>query len=219
LAVFEKHKTNEEIYDCLTLIFGGKEPKSSSENSSSLENEIRNNLLKSGGPAYIPEDEKAFLNLGEVTGMIVDAGGIPCYPVLLDDAKGNFTDFEKEWPKMADRLVEQGIYMVELIPGRNDFSILKKFVSYFSKRGFAVTFGSEHNTPRLDPLTITCRGGIPLDQELKETNYRGVSAIAAHQYLKAFGRNGFPTGHFPLPSELLVLEKLGKTVISQFTKG
>jgi hypothetical protein len=218
IAVFEKYKTPEAIVENLTLILGGKTLRSSPENIVSLENEIRNNLLKSGGPAYVPEDENAFLSLNEVTSLIIDAGGIPCYPVLLDDAKGNFTGFEKNWPEMADYLIDQGIYMIELIPGRNDFAILKEFAGYFNSRGFPITFGSEHNTPRLDPLTITCRGGVPLDRELLDINYRGVSVIAAHQYLTASGRSGFPTGHLPSLSELMELEKLGKNVISAFIK-
>ncbi len=219
LAVSEKYKTPEEIMKGFTLIFKGKTPKSSLENVASLENEIRNNLLKSGGPAYVPEDEKAFLSLSEVTVFILDAGGIPCYPVLLDDAKGNFTEFEKEWSKMADRLTELGIYMIELIPGRNDYSILKEFVHYFDKRGFPVTFGSEHNTPQLDPLTITCRGGALPDAGLQRINYRGVSVIAAHQYLTANGETGFPAGHFPSRSEKEKLEHLGMKIISEFTQA
>jgi hypothetical protein len=218
-AVFEKENTPDAILNSLTRIFGNKAPKSSTNQIAYLENEIRNNLLKAGGPAYVPEDEKAFLSLEEVTGLIIDAGGIPCYPVLLDDAKGNFTDFEKDWPKMADLLMDKGIFMVELIPGRNDFAILKEFVSYFHHQGFPVTFGTEHNTPQLDPLTVTCRGGVPPDRELQEISYKGVSVIAAHQYLTARGYSGFPTGHFPALSELKELEELGMKVISAFTQS
>lgn len=219
LAMHEKYKNKGEILDCMTLIFGDKVPKSSIDNISALENEIRNNLLKSGGPAFVPEDEKAFLSLETVINMIIDAGGIPCYPVLLDDQYGNFTDFENGWEKMADRLIEKGIHMIELIPGRNNLSVLKKFVLYFRSRGFCISFGSEHNTPKLDPLTITCRGKVPLDDDLNEINYSGVSVIAAHQYLKAYGKDGFPSEHFPSAPEIQKLEQLGKTVISEFTKG
>jgi hypothetical protein len=218
MAVQENFSSHQEMRQFYNLLFQGKELKSSLDNVASLENEIRNNLLKAGGPAYVPEDEKAFLGMEEVTGLIIDAGGIPCYPVLLDDPKGNFTDFEKHWPLMADRLIERGIFMIELIPGRNDFSILKDFVHFFDQKGLVITFGSEHNTPQLDPLTITCRGGVPLDSELSEINRRGVSVIAAHQYLTASGTSGFPTGSFPSSSEIKELEQMGMKVIAAFTQ-
>ena len=69
-------------------IFSGKEPKSAMGNIAGLENEIRGNLLKSGGAAFVTEDPKAFLSLEEVKNIIIDAGGIPCYPVLLDFGNG-----------------------------------------------------------------------------------------------------------------------------------
>lgn len=216
LEVFEKFANDSERIRAIKEIFAGKVPRSPINNMAALENEIRNNLLKAGGPAYVEEDESAFLSLPEVIEFIKDAGGIPCYPVLLDDAKGNFTDFEVDFPIMAENLKAKGIYMVELIPGRNDFSILKDFVRYFDQEGFAITFGTEHNTPQLDPLTVTCRGGVALDEELLRSNYKGASVIAAHQYLTSKGKPGFPTSEFPSYTMLEELEKLGKQVISNF---
>jgi hypothetical protein len=218
IAVVEKFVTEENIFAALTEIFSGKAPKSSVSDVAALENEIRNNLLKAGGPAYVAEDEKAFLSLGEVIEFIIDAGGIPCYPVLLDDAKGNFTDFEGNFQMMANSLKGKGIFMIELIPGRNDYSILKDFVRFFDQLGFGITFGSEHNTPQLDPLTITCRGGIPLDDDLMQISYKGAALIAAHQYLIANGKPGFPVHEFPSASLLTELEGIGKQVIMNFIK-
>jgi len=216
----EANFPGEELRDFYTLlVFQGKGIKSALSNSAALENEIRNNLLKAGGPAFVPEDENAFLSLEEVMTLIKDAGGIPCYPVLLDDAKGNFTDFEGDWPRMADLLEAMNIFMIELIPGRNDFQILKEFVRYFHSRGFVVTFGTEHNTPQLDPLTISCRGGVPLDEELTRINYRGVAIIAAHQFLTAAGKPGFSVDRKPTSAELKELENLGKGIISTFTQN
>ena len=218
LAVAEKFVTEENIHAALTEIFSGKPPKSSVSDVAALENEIRNNLLKAGGPAYVEEDEKAFLSLGEVIEFIIDAGGIPCYPVLLDDAKGNFTDFEGNFQMMANTLKAKGIFMIELIPGRNGYTILKDFVRFFDQQGFGITFGSEHNTPQLDPLTITCRGGIPLDVELMQVSFKGAALIAAHQYLVANGKPGFPVHDFPSAGLLTELEGIGKQVIMNFIK-
>jgi hypothetical protein len=218
IAAEEKYPSQKELRDFYTLVFQGKELKSALTNSATLENEIRNNLLKAGGPAFVPEDENAFLSLVQVHTLIKDAGGIPCYPVLLDDPKGNFTDFEGDWPRMADKLEEMNISMIELIPGRNDFQILKEFVRYFDSRGFVITFGTEHNTPQLDPLTISCRGGVPLDEELSGINYRGVAIIAAHQYLYANGGPVYPVDREPTAQELEQLENIGRRIISIFTQ-
>jgi hypothetical protein len=45
-----------------------------------IENEIRGNLLKAGGAAFVPEDPKAFLTLEEVKEIIIDAAE---YHVIL----------------------------------------------------------------------------------------------------------------------------------------
>ena len=199
-------------------IFSGKEVKSPLDNVAALENEIRGNLLKSGGAAFVPEDPKAFLSLGEVIDLIIDAGGIPCYPVLLDDPKGVCTDFETDKEKLLQELVKNNVYSIELIPGRNDFNILKDYVMYFHQNGFIITFGTEHNTPQLDPMKITCRGGVELDDELKQINYEGTAIIAAHQYLVANGKEGYLKDKKAKITDKQYFIELGKAVITEFLK-
>lgn len=200
-----------------TQLFNGTPPQSDVSDYATLENEIRNRLLKSGGPAYVPEDEKAFLSLNQVSDLIIDAGGIPCYPVLLDDAKGNYTDFEANFEKMANALLEKRIYMVELIPGRNDYEAVVRFAQYFASRNFVITFGTEHNTPLLEPLTVACRGRVALDDQLLDINARGAAVIAAHQYLISRGEPGFPTNTSPSVEQITRLETIGLKVIHHFT--
>lgn len=169
----------------LTQIFSGKPVESPMENINLLENEIRNKLLKSGGPAYVEEDENAFLAIENVMDIIIKMGGIPCYPVLLDDKTGNCTAFESDFEGLRDALKGMGVGCVELIPGRNDINILRKFVRIFHADDFVITFGTEHNTPELIPLKVDTRGHIDLDDELKEISFRGACVIAAHQYNRA----------------------------------
>ncbi|MBN1822568.1 MAG: hypothetical protein JW833_17730 [Prolixibacteraceae bacterium] len=216
IAVFAKEETLEGRKNLLEKIFLGKKVKSSLDDVASLENEIRGNLLKAGGPAFVEEDPRAFLSLEEVTDLIIDTGGIPCYPVLLDDSAGNFTDYEADREKLYKALTEKGIYFIELIPGRNDAKILKEFVSWFHQKGFVITFGTEHNTPKLDPMLISCRGGVPLDNELKIINFEGAAIIAAHQYLNAKGEEGFLKGILPKLEEKEKFTELGKAVIRNF---
>jgi hypothetical protein len=54
IAVFELFPDEHARMDAFTRIFSGKSPKSALTDIASLENEIRNNLLKSGGPAFVP---------------------------------------------------------------------------------------------------------------------------------------------------------------------
>jgi hypothetical protein len=200
----------------LNKIFSGKEIKSAIDDVAGLENEIRGNLLKAGGAAFVPEDPKAFLSLDEVIEIIIDAGGIPCYPVLLDNPKGEFTDFEKDREKLLQNFTKNNIWSIELIPGRNDFQILKDFVMFFHEKGFIITFGTEHNTPKLDPLKITCRGGVDLDDELKQISYEGAAVVAAHQYLIAKGKEGFLNGQKAKTEEKEKFIELGKAIINHF---
>jgi hypothetical protein len=218
IAVYEKEGTEAGRKALLQKIFSGKEVKSPIDNVATLENEIRGNLLKSGGAAFVPEDPKAFLSLEEVIELIVDAGGIPCYPVLLDDPKGVCTEYETDKEKLLQELVKNDVYSIELIPGRNDFHIMKDFVTYFHRNGFVITFGSEHNTPQLDPMKITCRGSVELDEELKQICYEGSAVIAAHQYLIANGKEGFLKGKKAKTKVKEYFIELGKSVIAEFLK-
>jgi hypothetical protein len=216
LAVYEAENSEIGRKDLFQKIFSGKSLKSSLENFSGVENEIRGNLLKAGGAAFVPEDADAFLSLDEAIDVIIDAGGIPCYPVLLDDEKGNFTDYERDKEKLLQSLTEKNIFSMELIPGRNDFNILKEFVSFFHENGFVITFGTEHNTPELIPLTVSCRGGVPLDAQLMEINYEGAAILAAHQYLLARGEAGWLKGKKAKTEERKRFVDLGKAVIACF---
>ena len=216
IAVFEKVKSDSERKELFTKIFSGKEPKSAMNNVAGLENEIRGNLLKAGGAAFVPEDPKAFLTLEEVKEIIIDAGGIPCYPVLLDFGNGNFTDFEADKVALLETLKSKNVASIELIPGRNDFNILKDFVQYFNKNGFVITFGTEHNTPQLDPMKISCGGGIDLDDELKQINFEGTAVIAAHQYLIANRKEGYLKNGIAKIGEKDKFIELGKAVLAKF---
>ncbi len=191
ISVYEAFSSDEDRKQILSKIFSGKPVGSSLNDISALENEIRGRLLKSGGPAFVPEDDNAFLEIDKVMDVIVKMGGIPCYPVLLDDKAGNCTDFESDFEKLRDTLKAKNIFSVELIPGRNDINILKKFVRVFHEDNFVITFGTEHNSPELIPLKVDTRGHIDLDDELKEISYHGACVIAAHQYLRAQGEEGY----------------------------
>ena len=129
----------------------------------------------------MPEDPKAFLPMTTVQRIIEAAGGIPTYPFLGDDAKGNFTDFEADLQKAADLLKRRGFRSVEFITTRNTTAVLEQYAGYLEDEGFIVTFGSEHNTPAMEPIRLRTRDAEGLSEKLRAINYRGACAVAAHQ--------------------------------------
>lgn len=192
LKVYETCKNDENGIKAMFLkLFGGKELKTPVSNIAGVENEIRSNLLKKGGAAFVPEDPASFLPMKNVCDIILAAGGIPTYPFLADDAKGGYTDFECDLEKVAKTLTERGFSSVEFITTRNDVTLLEKYASYLHDQGFIVTFGSEHNTPAMEPIELFARNNTPLTENLKRINYEGACVVAAHQHLVAQGLPGY----------------------------
>ncbi|NDP22352.1 MAG: hypothetical protein GZ091_14910 [Paludibacter sp.] len=192
LKVYEACGNDEaKIKKLFDKLFGGKELKSSTSDIAGVENEIRGNMLKAGGGAFVPEDPKAFLPMQTVCDIIVAGGGIPTYPFLADDAKGGYTDFEGDLERVAKQLTERGFHSVEFITTRNGVELLEKYASYLHDQGFVVTFGSEHNTPAMEPIELFARNSTPLTDKLMQINYDGVCVVAAHQHLVSQGIRGY----------------------------
>ena len=140
--------------------------------------------------------------------------------LTIDDAKGNFTDYERNKETLLETLVSKGVYSLELIPGRNTFAILKDFVTYFRSKNFLITFGTEHNTPQLDPVKVTCGNGVELDAELEQIGFEGACIIAAHQYLIAKGEEGYLNANgVAKTNEYDAFAKLGNAVIGYFIEN
>jgi hypothetical protein len=217
VAVFERYADTEQRRDVLQKLYGGGASCVDINDNAALENELRNNLLKAGKKAFVPEDEKSFLSIEQVRRIILDAGGIPCYPVLLDDAAGKITEFEADRERLYKSLVNWGIHCIELIPQRNKLEIMEPFVRYFYEKDFVVTFGTEHNAPGLLPLTPHCSGNTPLTDFLLQVGYEGACVIAAHQYLHDHEEEGYvdKNGNVQLKRQSY-LKKSGNTVIRDF---
>ncbi|WP_347838463.1 PHP domain-containing protein [uncultured Draconibacterium sp.] len=193
------------------------EPKANPEDIPAIENEIRSRLLKAGGLAFVPESPASFPAVDRIKEYILDAGGIPCYPVLLDDRKGNLiTGFESDWEQMDERLKTMNVHMLELIPSRNSVEKLREFVKFFTRKGYVVSLGSEHNTPGIFPLEVKIDGEHELPEDLKKVSYEGACVIAAHQYLKTNGLEGFVTPDGNRTGKSLEdLKALGNAVIKE----
>ncbi len=192
IKIYE-HLNNDAvaIKSMLAELAGGKEIKSELTDFAGVENELRGNFLKAGGAAFVPEDPKAFLPMQDVVNIILASGGIPTYPFLADDAKGGYTDFEGDLDKVSAELTERGFHSVEFITTRNDVALLEKYASYLHDKGFVVSFGSEHNTPAMEPVELFARNSTVLSDKLKQINYEGACVIAAHQHLSSQGLRGY----------------------------
>jgi len=206
----EQAGSDEEFYGLLERIYGGKSSERQRRDIAGLEDELRARLLKSGAPAFVEEDDKAFMSVEEISRIIEDAGGIPTYPMLLDGAGGQITEFESNKELLLEELKERGFRSVEMIPMRNRPEVLKEYAEYFYDHGFMVSFGTEHNTTAMRPLTVACINEIPLDDTLMNISFKGAACLAAHQYLLSKEGPDYPR------EGREELEELGKAVLNHY---
>lgn len=210
LKIEESAGSDEMFFGLLKKVYGGKSSEKQREDMAGVEEELRARLLKSGSPAFVPEEEKAFMNLEEITRIIRDAGGIPTYPMLLDGAGEGITEFEREREKLLKVLKMRGFRSVELIPLRNRIEVLKEYAEYFYENGFVVSFGTEHNTTAMLPLTVSCKNEVPLDKSLMQISNNGAAYLAAHQYLCLKEGPGYQQG------DRDEMEQLGRAVLNHY---
>ena len=170
----------------LSRIFGCPS-KADPESSVKVQNEIRSNLMKVGKPAFV---EESFVNFDQACRLILELGGIPCYPTLADGASP-ICAYEDPPEKLIEALQEKRIFCAELIPLRNDPRVLERYVMAFRRAGFVVTAGTEHNTLDLLPMEPACRAGSPVPEALKEIFREGAYVVVAHQFLTLHGSAGY----------------------------
>lgn len=191
LKISETFATEAEQLAFFEKVFGGKALKSSISDIAAIENEIRGNLLKAGGGAFVPESPEAFLDMEDVCKIIINAGGIPTYPFLADFGDKQFTDFEGDKENALEILKKRGFASIELIPTRNTAEVLEEYTTFFWDNGFVVSFGTEHNTPAMEPIEVHVHKNEKLSPAMLAINYKGACVIAAHQHVVAQGLNGY----------------------------
>ena len=152
-----------------------------------IQNEIRLNLMKAGKICFVPE---TFVNLAQAKELIVELGGIPCYPVLADGSKKR-CEYETPVEQLIETLKANHYTMVELITIRNSPKVLVEYVSAIRQAGIAVVAGTEHNTLDLLPIKLACVGGEAVPEEIDLIFKEGICVLAAHAFLKAHGEEGF----------------------------
>ncbi len=174
--------------DVLARVFG-QPPASTVTDAVAVQGEIRSQLMKSGKPAFVGE---SFVSFDQAVQLILELGGIPCYPTLADGAEP-ICPFEQPVGKLIETLKARNIQLAELIPLRNSPDVLVEYATGLRAAGIAVTAGTEHNTLDLVPLAPTCAGGMPIPQPVQDIFWEGACVLAAHQLLSLHGQAGYVT--------------------------
>jgi hypothetical protein len=182
---FDKVPTDERIAK-LTELFGA-EPKSGPEDAVGIQNEIRTYLMKAGKVCFVPE---TFGDLAQAKELVVELGGIPCYPVLADGSKQR-CEYETPLEQFIETLKANNYAMAELIPVRNSAESLTEYVTAIRQAGIAVVAGTEHNTLDMLPIQPTCVGGAAIPEAIDAIFKEGICVLVAHAFLKAHGQDGF----------------------------
>lgn len=159
------------------------------DDAGGVQEEIRAHLMKAGKPAFVPE---RFLSFEDAKRLILELGGIPCYPTLADGASV-LCPFEEDPERLVERILERGLHAAELIPHRNDLAVLRRYVEAMRAAGLVVTAGTEHNTRALLPLAPRARDA-ELPEDLQAIFWEGACVVAAHQDFVARGTCGYVDG-------------------------
>jgi hypothetical protein len=70
------------------------------------------------------------------------------------------------------------------------------------------------------PVKVSARGNVPVDISLKKIGWQSACVVAAHQYLRALGREGYiGRDNMPKTYERNKFAALGQLVIEYFING
>lgn len=203
----------------LGKILGAASKASSEDDTVTMQTEIRSHLMKSGKPAFVAE---TFGDFDEAHRLILELGGIPCYPTLADGTSP-ICAYETPIDQLIDNIRGLTVHMAEFIPIRNTPEVLTEYVKAMRAAGLAVVGGTEHNTLDLLPIEPTCIGGGAVPDEVKEIFWEGACVAAAHQFLTLHGECGFvdaagePNGAYETAeARIEVFAKLGAAVIQRY---
>jgi hypothetical protein len=194
----------------------GDDPSDGTDDVVSVQDDLRWRLMKAGRPTFAGE---TLITFDQAYRLVLDLGGIPCYPVLADGASP-VCGYESPVGGLIDDLRSRRIHAAEFIPVRNEPGVLLEYVLAMRAAGLVVTGGTEHNTSQMLPLVPACKGGAPLPEEVRDIFWEGACVVAAHQFLAVHGECGLVDGQGrPNPaysdaeSRIAAMSRLGAAVI------
>jgi len=202
-ALFAKVRPEERI-ERLNAILGATTKAKHAEDFVTMQNDIRSHLMKAGKPAFV---EETFVRFDDAHRLILELGGIPCYPTLVDGASP-IAQFEESPDKLIAEIKDRNIHAVEWITIRNKMDVLRRYAGKMREAGLAVTAGTEHNTLDLIPFDPFCSDG-DMPDDLRALFWQGACVVAGHQFLALHGECGFvDTGGNPNPDYASAEERI-----------
>jgi len=173
------------LVEALTAVTGAS---SAAPDPVTVQNYLRATLMKAGKPAYVAEED--IISFEMVRALVLELGGIPCYPILADGASP-VCGFEQPVQDLAAWLSAHGVHAAELIPNRNDPEVLARYVEGLRAAGIVVTAGTEHNTLDMVAMEPVCVDGSRLPESVQVIAWEGACVVAAHQHAVTHGEQGF----------------------------
>jgi hypothetical protein len=166
--------------------------------------------------------QETFVNFQEAYQLILELGGIPCYPTLADGVQP-ICGFEDPVETLIANIKSRNLHAAEFIPLRNQPDVLVKYVKAMRAAGLVILGGTEHNTLDLVPFEPECVKGAAVPEEIKDIFREGACVAAAHQFLTLNGEVGFVDGKgHPNPKyktdeeRITSLRKIGEAVIAKY---
>lgn len=216
-AMFDRTEPEGRV-ETLGRILGAPS-KATPDAAVTIQGEIRSHLMKAGKPCFVPE---SFVSFAEAKELILELGGIPCYPTLADGTTP-ICPFEQPVGELIRNLQRRGIHCAEFIPTRNQPAVLQQYVTAMREAGIAVTGGTEHNTLELGPIEPGCAGGCHVPEPVREILRQGAELVVAHQLLSLHGEDGYVTADGePNPAwdsprrRISALSALGAAVLGRY---
>ncbi len=173
------------LVEALTAVTGAS---SAASDPVSVQNYLRATLMKAGKRAYVAEEDAISFEL--VRALVLELGGILCYPILADGASP-VCAFEQPVQDLAAWLSAHGVHAAEMIPNRNDPEVLARYVEGLRAAGIVVTAGTEHNTLDMVAMEPVCLDGSQLPGSVQAVAWEGACVVAAHQHAVTHGEQGF----------------------------
>jgi len=219
-ALFKKVRPEERI-ERLNRVLGAETKAKHPGDFVAMQNDIRSHLMKAGKPAFV---EETFVSFDEAQRLILELGGIPCYPTLADGASP-IAQFEESPDKLIAEIKARGIHAVEWITIRNQIDVLRRYARKMREAGLAITAGTEHNTLDLIPFDPCCKDGDAPD-DMRALFWEGACVVAGHQCLALHGECGFvddkgnPNPDYASADERIkALASIGAVVIQRYREA
>lgn len=205
----------------LQSLLGSATKAQNPDDAVTIQNDIRTHLLKAGKPAFV---EESFLGFDEAKQLILELGGIPSYPTLVDGTSP-LCPFEEDPDQLIATLQRRCVHAAEWILLRNSIAVVRRYATKMRAAGLVLTAGTEHNTLELIPITPACSDG-QLPADLQAIFWEGACIVAAHQFLTLHGECGYvdqqgnPNAEYATADERIrSLAKIGAAVIGRYQEA